>query len=51
MLSSWKNGVLVDKENKYRNLALVLVSSELVLSLAGTFTFSQQPVSNLSYQN
>jgi hypothetical protein len=40
MLSSWKSGVLVDKENKYRNLAILVITSELVFSVAGTFAFS-----------
>lgn len=40
--SNWKSGVLVDKENKFRNLAVLLMSAELLLATAGTFAFSQE---------
>ena len=40
-LSSWKNGILVDKNNKSRNLAVLVLASELIMALIGTLFFSQ----------
>lgn len=41
MFNNWKNGVLVDKESKFKTLAGVVMGAELVFSLAGAYVFSQ----------
>lgn len=38
--NSWKNGILVNKNNKSRNLAVLLIGSELLMALMGTVFFS-----------
>lgn len=42
VLSNWKNGALVSKENKFRNLAVLLLSAELALAVIGSFALSLQ---------
>jgi hypothetical protein len=44
-LNNWKNGVLVNKEHKSKNLAKVAIAAELVLALVGTLVLSQTFVS------
>lgn len=35
MFNNWKNGVLVDKESKFKTLAGVVLGAEVALSIAG----------------
>lgn len=44
-LDNWKNGVLVNKEHKSKNLAKFTIAAELVLALVGTLMLSQTFVS------
>lgn len=41
MFNNWKNGVLVDKESKYKTIAGLVLGAELVLSLSGAYLFTQ----------
>lgn len=41
MLNNWKNGVLVNKEHKSKNLAVITIAAELLLALVGTLILSQ----------
>jgi hypothetical protein len=45
VLKNWKNGVLVNKEHKFRKLAKLTVVSELILALLGSVALSQVVVS------
>jgi hypothetical protein len=45
MFNNWKNGVLVDKESKYKTLAGVVLGAQVVLALAGAYIFSHSFVS------
>jgi hypothetical protein len=44
MFNNWKSGVLVDKESKFKTLAVVVLGSELVLATTGAYAFSQSHV-------
>jgi hypothetical protein len=45
MLNNWKNGVLINKEHKYKSLAKLTIAAELILALVGTLVLSQNFVS------
>jgi hypothetical protein len=45
MFNNWKNGVLVDKESRFKTLACLVLGAELVLSISGAFVFSHSFVS------
>lgn len=40
MFNNWKNGVLVDKESKYKTLAGLVLGAELMFALSGAYLFS-----------
>lgn len=44
MFNNWKNGVLVDKESRFKTLAGLVLGAELVVSLSGAYLFSQSLV-------
>jgi len=44
MFNNWKNGVLVDKESRFKTLAGLVLGSELVLSVSGAYVFSHSYV-------
>jgi hypothetical protein len=45
MLNSWKNGSITNKEHKFRKLALLTTTTELIVALVGTLVLSQNFVS------
>lgn len=40
MFNNWKNGVLVDKESRFKTIAGLVLGSQLVLALSGAYMFS-----------
>lgn len=44
MFNNWKNGVLVDKESKYKTVAGLVLGAELALSLSGAYLFALSEV-------
>lgn len=45
MFNNWKNGVLVDKESKFKTHAGLILGAEVLLALSGSYIFSHSFVS------